>query len=41
MNSEKYIGYVELDIANTMPSSGLSRVVSPQRHLSLNNAVSV
>jgi len=22
----KYIGYIELDIANTMPSSGLSRV---------------
>ena len=26
MNSEKYIGYLELDIANTMWPSGLCRV---------------
>ena len=26
MNQEKYIGYVEIEIANSMPSSGLCRV---------------
>ena len=26
MNSEKYIGYVDLEIADTRPSSGLCRV---------------
>ena len=26
MNSEKYIGYVDIEIANSMPSSGLCRV---------------
>jgi hypothetical protein len=26
MNQEKYIGYLEFDIANTMPSSGLCGV---------------
>jgi hypothetical protein len=41
VNSEKYIGYLEFDIADTISGSGLSRLVSPQRLLSLNNAVSV
>ena len=29
MNDAKYIGYVALEIANTMWSSGLCRVVDP------------
>jgi hypothetical protein len=41
MDNRKYIGYVELDIADTMPGSGLSRLLSPQRVLSLNKAASV
>ena len=31
MDSEKYIGYADLGIADTMPSSGLSGLRSPQR----------
>ncbi len=41
MNSEKYIGYAEIGIADTMQGSGLSRLLSPQRLLSFYNAVSV
>jgi hypothetical protein len=41
MNQEKYIGYAEIRIADTMSGSGLSGLLSPQRLSSLNNAVSV